>query len=76
MHAFCDVLDAVQFPNRVGIRRRQRRGRAEARLEIAQSLTGGGMIVLLHRVVFGVKRSPNHPVPGTRGSVVAEPPES
>ena len=39
---------------RLGIGERQRRRRPEPRLEVAQSLPRQRMVVLLHRVVFGM----------------------
>ena len=54
MKSLGDILDAFDFADGVGIGRRERGRRAEPRFGVAEALAGGGMVVLFHRVVFGM----------------------
>ena len=56
MQALCDILHARNAADRVGVVGGKRRRRAEARFAVAEALTRRRVIVLLHRIVFGVRR--------------------
>jgi len=55
MQTFRDVLHAANASNGLGVFRRERRGRPESGLAVTQTLARRRMIVLLHRIVFGVR---------------------
>ena len=56
MDALGDILHAADAADGIGVRRHERRRRAEARLGVAEALLRGRVIVLLHRVVFGMRK--------------------
>ncbi len=53
------VLHAFDAADRGGVGRGQRRGRAQPGLRVAQPLARRRMVVLFHRVVFGMERGEN-----------------
>ena len=63
-----DELHAAHLANRVGIGRRQRRRGAEPGFDVAEPLARRRMIVLLHRIVFGMERREDHVVADGDGS--------
>ena len=64
VNPFGDELHAAQAADRLRVGRRQRRRRAETRLGVAEPLPRRRMIVLLHRIVFGVKAGEDDVRPG------------
>src|SRR5947208_10765259 len=60
VHAFGDILDAAQPANRIGVGRRKRRRGSQSRFGVAEPLARRRMIVLFHRVVFGMEGDANY----------------
>src|SRR5439155_13894138 len=60
VYTFGDVLHAAQLTHRTGVAGAERRRRSHSCLAVAKPLARGGMIVFLHRVVFGMERDGNY----------------
>jgi hypothetical protein len=58
VQAFGHVLDAAKAADGARIGGCQGRGGSEPGLAVAEALLRGRMVVLLHRVVFGMERQP------------------